>query len=137
MSGTCKKRLMTGVNVTLGTPQLRPSSGAMDLHHRAAPERLGKALAGRRRQSCPVPRGGRPVPRIAFQDLDRRVSPCPYIVPDVKAPHAANFREVPMKKVEIADYGTPEAVAHCIEAPDVGPPGPGEVVFDVLAFPIN
>jgi NADPH:quinone reductase-like Zn-dependent oxidoreductase len=42
-----------------------------------------------------------------------------------------------MKKVEITDYGTPEAVAHCIEAPDVGTPGAGEVVFDVLAFPIN
>jgi len=42
-----------------------------------------------------------------------------------------------MKKVEITDYGTPEAVAHCIEAPDVGAPGPGEIVFDVLAFPIN
>jgi len=42
-----------------------------------------------------------------------------------------------MKKVEITDYGTPEAVAHCLEAPDVGAPGPGEIVFDVLAFPIN
>ena len=42
-----------------------------------------------------------------------------------------------MKKVEITDYGAPEAVAHCIEAPDVGTPGAGEVVFDVLAFPIN
>jgi NADPH:quinone reductase-like Zn-dependent oxidoreductase len=42
-----------------------------------------------------------------------------------------------MKKVEITDYGTPEAVAHCVEAPDVGAPGPGEIVFDVLAFPIN
>jgi NADPH:quinone reductase-like Zn-dependent oxidoreductase len=42
-----------------------------------------------------------------------------------------------MKKVEITDYGAPEAVAHCIEVPDVGAPGPGEIVFDVLAFPIN
>src|SRR6266436_691966 len=42
-----------------------------------------------------------------------------------------------MKKVEIAAYGAPEAVAHCIEAPDVGAPGAGEIVFDVLAFPIN
>ncbi|HUC11242.1 MAG TPA: zinc-dependent alcohol dehydrogenase family protein [Stellaceae bacterium] len=42
-----------------------------------------------------------------------------------------------MKKIEITDYGTPEAVAHCIDAPDVGTPGPGEIVFDVLAFPIN
>jgi NADPH:quinone reductase-like Zn-dependent oxidoreductase len=42
-----------------------------------------------------------------------------------------------MKKIEIAAYGAPEAVAHCIEAPDVGMPGAGEIVFDVLAFPIN
>jgi NADPH:quinone reductase-like Zn-dependent oxidoreductase len=42
-----------------------------------------------------------------------------------------------MKKVEITDYGAPEAVAHCVEAPDVGAPGSGEIVFDVLAFPIN
>jgi NADPH:quinone reductase-like Zn-dependent oxidoreductase len=42
-----------------------------------------------------------------------------------------------MKKVEITDYGTPEAVAHCVEAADVGAPAAGEIVFDVLAFPIN
>jgi trans-2-enoyl-CoA reductase len=42
-----------------------------------------------------------------------------------------------MKKVEITAYGAPEEVAHCIEAPDPGRPGPGEIVFDVLAFPIN
>jgi mitochondrial enoyl-[acyl-carrier protein] reductase / trans-2-enoyl-CoA reductase len=42
-----------------------------------------------------------------------------------------------MKKIEIADYGAPEAVARCVEVPDVGAPGPGEIVFDVLAFPIN
>jgi mitochondrial enoyl-[acyl-carrier protein] reductase / trans-2-enoyl-CoA reductase len=42
-----------------------------------------------------------------------------------------------MKKVEITAYGVPEEVAHCVEAADVGPPGAGEIVFDVLAFPIN
>jgi trans-2-enoyl-CoA reductase len=42
-----------------------------------------------------------------------------------------------MKKIEITAYGAPAEVAHCIEAPDVGPPGAGEIVFDVLAFPIN
>jgi mitochondrial enoyl-[acyl-carrier protein] reductase / trans-2-enoyl-CoA reductase len=42
-----------------------------------------------------------------------------------------------MKKVEIAAYGAPEEVARCVELPDVGEPGPGEIVFDVLAFPIN
>src|SRR5260370_17365398 len=42
-----------------------------------------------------------------------------------------------MKKIEITAYGAPEEVAHCIDAPAVGDPGPGEVVFDVLAFPIN
>jgi mitochondrial enoyl-[acyl-carrier protein] reductase / trans-2-enoyl-CoA reductase len=42
-----------------------------------------------------------------------------------------------MKKIEIGEYGAPEAVADCVEAPDVGAPGPDEIVFDVLAFPIN
>ncbi|HJU19735.1 MAG TPA: zinc-dependent alcohol dehydrogenase family protein [Stellaceae bacterium] len=42
-----------------------------------------------------------------------------------------------MKKIEITDFGAPEAVARCVEAPDVGAPGAGEIVFDVLAFPIN
>src|SRR5580692_6233343 len=42
-----------------------------------------------------------------------------------------------MKKIEIIAYGAPEEVAHCIDAPAVGDPGPDEVVFDVLAFPIN
>jgi len=42
-----------------------------------------------------------------------------------------------MKRVEIAAYGAPETVASCIEAPDVGAPSAGEIVFDVLAFPIN
>src|SRR6202011_2574356 len=46
-------------------------------------------------------------------------------------------REDRMKKIEITAYGAPEAVASCIEVPDVGVAGPGEVVFDVLAFPIN
>jgi mitochondrial enoyl-[acyl-carrier protein] reductase / trans-2-enoyl-CoA reductase len=42
-----------------------------------------------------------------------------------------------MKKVEIIDYGAPEAVARVVEATDVGAPGPSEIVFEVLAFPIN
>src|ERR1700719_4496729 len=42
-----------------------------------------------------------------------------------------------MKKIEITAYCAPEEVAHCIDAPAVGDPGPDEVVFDVLAFPIN
>ena len=42
-----------------------------------------------------------------------------------------------MKRVDIRAYGVPEEVASCVEAPDVGSPGPGQVVFDVLAFPIN
>ena len=42
-----------------------------------------------------------------------------------------------MKRVEIASYGQPERVARCVEAPDVGAPDPGEVAFEVLAFPIN
>src|SRR5271157_4184932 len=42
-----------------------------------------------------------------------------------------------MKKIEITAYGAPEEVARCVDAPDVGAPGAGEIVFDVLAFPIN
>lgn len=42
-----------------------------------------------------------------------------------------------MKRIEIAEYGVPEDVARCVEAPDLGPPAPDEVVFRVLAFPIN
>ena len=42
-----------------------------------------------------------------------------------------------MKRIDLSAYGAPETVANCIEVPDVGAPGPGEVVFDVLAFPIN
>ncbi len=42
-----------------------------------------------------------------------------------------------MKQVVIDRYGPPEQVARCVEAPDVGAPAADEVVFDVLAFPIN
>ena len=42
-----------------------------------------------------------------------------------------------MKQVLIDRYGAPEEVARCADVPDVGAPAAGEVVFDVLAFPIN
>jgi mitochondrial enoyl-[acyl-carrier protein] reductase / trans-2-enoyl-CoA reductase len=42
-----------------------------------------------------------------------------------------------MKQVLIESYGTPWEVARCAEVADVGPPTADEVVFDVLAFPIN
>jgi trans-2-enoyl-CoA reductase len=42
-----------------------------------------------------------------------------------------------MKKIVIDRYGQAEEVARCVDAPDVGAPGAGEVVFDVLLFPIN
>src|SRR3954470_18721041 len=42
-----------------------------------------------------------------------------------------------MKQVLIESYGTPWDVAHCAEVADVGEPAADEVVFDVLAFPIN
>src|SRR5215831_5896839 len=42
-----------------------------------------------------------------------------------------------MKRIDLTAYGAPEVVASCVEVPEVGGPGPGEVVFDVLAFPIN
>jgi len=42
-----------------------------------------------------------------------------------------------VKKVQIAQYGKPEDVAACVECSGVGAPAADEVVFDVLAFPIN
>ena len=42
-----------------------------------------------------------------------------------------------MKQVLLDRYGQPEDGLRCAEVPDVGAPGAGEVVFDVLAFPIN
>jgi mitochondrial enoyl-[acyl-carrier protein] reductase / trans-2-enoyl-CoA reductase len=42
-----------------------------------------------------------------------------------------------MKKIEIAAYGVPQEVARCVDVNDVGMPGAGEIVFDVVAFPIN
>jgi NADPH:quinone reductase-like Zn-dependent oxidoreductase len=42
-----------------------------------------------------------------------------------------------MKQVQFAAFGTPHEVAACIEVPDVGAPGPDEVVIEVEAFPIN
>jgi len=42
-----------------------------------------------------------------------------------------------MKRVEIQTYGPAEQVARCVDVADVGPPGAGEAVLEVLAFPIN
>ena len=42
-----------------------------------------------------------------------------------------------MKQIQLAAYGVPEQVVSCVEVPDVRTPGPGEVVFDIIAFPIN
>lgn len=42
-----------------------------------------------------------------------------------------------MKTVLIDHYGEPAEVVRCAEVPPPGPPGPGEVLFDVVAFPIN
>lgn len=42
-----------------------------------------------------------------------------------------------MKQAVLEKYGQPEDVVRCVDVPDVGAPGAGEVVFDVLAFPIN
>ena len=42
-----------------------------------------------------------------------------------------------MKQAILERYGQPEDVVRCVDVPDVGAPAAGEVVFDVLAFPIN
>src|SRR5947207_15099350 len=42
-----------------------------------------------------------------------------------------------MEPVPIDHFRPPGGVARCADVPDVGAPGAGEVVFEVLAFPIN
>ncbi len=42
-----------------------------------------------------------------------------------------------MKQAILERYGPPQDVVRCVDGPDVGAPSAGEVVFDVLAFPIN
>lgn len=42
-----------------------------------------------------------------------------------------------MKTVQIARYGEPAEVVRCVEVAAPGDPGPGEIVFEVIAFPIN
>jgi trans-2-enoyl-CoA reductase len=42
-----------------------------------------------------------------------------------------------MKQAVLERYGPPEEGVRCVEGPAVGGPDAGEVVFDVLAFPIN
>jgi hypothetical protein len=42
-----------------------------------------------------------------------------------------------MKQAILERYGKPEDGVRCADTPDVGAPAAGEVVFDVLAFPIN
>ena len=49
----------------------------------------------------------------------------------------ARLEAAAVKQVLLEQYGRPEEGVRCAEVPDVGAPGAGEVVFDVLAFPIN
>ncbi|MDA0342517.1 MAG: alcohol dehydrogenase catalytic domain-containing protein [Proteobacteria bacterium] len=42
-----------------------------------------------------------------------------------------------MKIAELTAIGPAEQVVHCVEVPDIGAPGPGEVAVDMLACPIN
>ena len=42
-----------------------------------------------------------------------------------------------MKQILLDRYGQPEDGLRCADVPDVGAPAAGEVVFEVLAFPIN
>lgn len=42
-----------------------------------------------------------------------------------------------MRKIQLQSYGAPEMVAECVEVDNVGVPAADEVVFDVLAFPLN
>ncbi len=42
-----------------------------------------------------------------------------------------------MKQVQFSAFGEPETVVACVDVPDAGPPGDGEVLVTVDAFPIN
>jgi NADPH:quinone reductase-like Zn-dependent oxidoreductase len=42
-----------------------------------------------------------------------------------------------LKRIILANWGEPADVARCVAAPDLPAPGAGEVLFDVVAFPIN
>ena len=42
-----------------------------------------------------------------------------------------------MKQIQLANYGQPEEVAHCVNVPDLPAPADDEIVFQILAFPIN
>lgn len=42
-----------------------------------------------------------------------------------------------MKRIEIGAWGAPEDVARLVETPDLAPPAKGQVLFDVIAFPLN
>ena len=42
-----------------------------------------------------------------------------------------------MKQILLDRYGEPEEGLRCADVPDIGTPDAGEVVFEVLAFPIN
>ncbi|MGE0153295.1 MAG: zinc-dependent alcohol dehydrogenase family protein [Reyranellaceae bacterium] len=42
-----------------------------------------------------------------------------------------------MKQVQFGAFGVPSQVGRCVEVPDVSEPAANEIVFEVLAFPIN
>lgn len=42
-----------------------------------------------------------------------------------------------MKQIQFTAFGSPKDVTVCVDVDDVGPPGNGEVVVDIDAFPIN
>ncbi|MHA1112954.1 MAG: zinc-dependent alcohol dehydrogenase family protein [Alphaproteobacteria bacterium] len=42
-----------------------------------------------------------------------------------------------MKRIELIAYGEPESAVRCVEADEPGPPGPGEALVAIEAFPLN
>lgn len=42
-----------------------------------------------------------------------------------------------MKRIEFSAFGPPPEVCACVDAPELGAPGPGEVLVSVEACPIN
>src|SRR6185369_8149242 len=60
---------------------------------------------------------------------------CPVAARPISQQHGVG--RTTMKQVQFNRFGVPHEVAQYAEVPDIGAPGPDEVVFEVLAFPIN
>src|SRR6185295_9424840 len=130
-----RARLPRGGPADRGGPRAAPDPARS---REPARVRVPARVAGRRRgglgQSLRAP------PRDA---LRHRAPPAPHAADhhrgrSRRARRAAGPRGgAAMKQVLLERYGAPAEAVRCVDVPDVGAPAAGEVVFDVLAFPIN